>query len=135
MDIRRYIGIPFKDHGCGFDGCDCYGLVRLAYLHELDIRLPFLGDMYLSAFERPGVGYTVRKVMADGWAVDVSDRLPLPLDVMVFRRGGIECHVGLWVDAFSMLHVIDGSDCCLERFDTYRWARMYSRRLRHASLC
>lgn len=38
--IDRYIGIPFEDKGRSFSSCDCYGLVKLYYKHELNIDIP-----------------------------------------------------------------------------------------------
>lgn len=133
MDVKSYLGIPFKDHGFGRDGCDCYGLVRLVYRHELGIELPHLGDEYSNALTRLEVRKAVNRSMADGWAVTVTDREPEPLDVLVFSRGAVDCHVGLWLEEGVMLHVIEGFDTCIERFDTLRWKRMFSRRLRHVS--
>lgn len=39
MNLGRYIGIPFKHMGRGFDGCDCIGLVYLWYKHENGIEI------------------------------------------------------------------------------------------------
>lgn len=133
MDVKKYIGIPFRDHGYGFDGCDCYGLVRLVYANELGIELPHLGDDYSCAFNRGEVGPLVSSVAAESWAVDVTDRGPEPLDVLVFSRGGVEYHVGLYLSCEYMLHCIDGSDACLEKWNGIRWKRQLTRRLRHAS--
>lgn len=133
MDLKRYIGIPFLDHGCGFDGCDCYGLVRLVYRQELGIDLPHLGDCYSCAFSRGEVAPLVSSVAAESWAVDVTDKEPEPFDVLVFSRGGMEYHVGLFVHGDMMLHAIDGTDACLEKWNGIRWKRQLTRRLRHAS--
>ena len=135
IDIRKYIGIPFVDHACGFDGCDCYGLVRLVYREELGLDLPSIDADYGCALSRTDVGGAVEKYRRQDWCVDVTDMAPRELDVLTFARGGVEFHVGLWISAGTMLHVIDGRNCCVERFDSYAWRRMLTRRLRHESLC
>ena len=133
MDLKPYIGIPFRDHGCGFDGCDCYGLVRLVYLKELGIELPHLGDQYSNAFARAEIGPIPAGTVAEGWAVDVTDEEPEQFDVLVFSRGGVDYHVGLFLYGEFMLHCIDGVDSCLEKWNGIRWKRQLSRRLRHVS--
>ena len=131
MDLRKYIGIPFRDHGRGFDGCDCWGLCMLAYREELGLALPDLGDAYSEAYARGEVDATVRRTVAEPWNLDVTGGPYLPLDVLIFSRGGEDCHVGLWVATDEMLHVIEGIDACLERFDSARWKRKLSRVIRH----
>ena len=133
MDLKKYIGIPFRDHGCGYDGCDCYGLVRLVYAKELGIELPHLGDHYSNAFARGEIGPLPAATVAEGWAVDVTDLEPEQFDVLVFSRGGMDYHVGLFMYGEFMLHCVDGTDACLEKWDGIRWKRQLSRRLRHVS--
>ena len=38
--VAKYVGIRYQSRGRSFDGCDCYGLVRLFYQAELGIELP-----------------------------------------------------------------------------------------------
>ena len=135
MDVRTYIGIPFVDHACGFDGCDCYGLVRLVYRNELGLELPGIEDDYGCALCRNDVGHAVEKYRENDWCRDVTDLPPKPFDVLVFTRGGVDFHVGLWMEKGTMLHIIDGRNCCLEKFDSHAWSRMLTRRLRHERLC
>ena len=37
--FKKYSDIPFEKRGCSFNGCDCYGFVKLWYKHELGIEL------------------------------------------------------------------------------------------------
>lgn len=39
-NYTKYLGIPFKHRGRGFDGVDCYGLLVLYYKTEFNIDLP-----------------------------------------------------------------------------------------------
>jgi murein DD-endopeptidase len=38
--ISKFIGIPFVSKGRSFNGCDCYGLVKLYYKEVLNIDIP-----------------------------------------------------------------------------------------------
>jgi cell wall-associated NlpC family hydrolase len=38
--ISNFIGIPFVSKGRSFNGCDCYGLVKLYYKEILNIDIP-----------------------------------------------------------------------------------------------
>jgi hypothetical protein len=38
--IENFIGVPFLDKGRTFNGCDCYGLVKLYYKEILNIEIP-----------------------------------------------------------------------------------------------
>ncbi len=134
MNLQRYIGIPFKDHGRDFSGCDCWGLVCLVYREELGIYLPDLGDGYGDAYAREEVNSTTKNATAENWNLDVTDRERRLLDVLTFTRGGIETHVGMWVADGEMLHIIDGTCAAIERYDTVRWKRRFSRALRHVSV-
>ena len=38
--ISKFVGIPFISKGRSFNGCDCYGLVKLYYKEILNIDIP-----------------------------------------------------------------------------------------------
>lgn len=133
MNLKKYIGIPFKDKACGFDGCDCYGLVRLVYKEELKIELPYLGDQYSTAFNRGEVSGVVQGAVDSGWAADVEKGNYKLFDVLAFRRGVDDAHVGLWIAPSTMLHILEGSNAGCERFDGVRWGRMLHRVIRHVT--
>jgi probable lipoprotein NlpC len=129
-DLQQYIGIPFLDHGRDRSGCDCWGLVRLVYAEQLGIILPDLGDEYSEAYARGEVDEAVGSTVGQEWNVDVTGQAWQPLDVMIFTRAGVECHVGLYVRPGEMLHVIEGTAAAYERYDTVKWKRRLSRVVR-----
>jgi len=130
MDLKKYIGIPFKDGGRDFDGLDCWGLVRLAWKEEKGFLMPDMGDEYSSAFARGEVGRTAELLEAGPWNEDVTDRPRRELDVLVFSFGTLDLHVGLWVAEGEMLHVMRGMETAVERYDQAKWAKRLSRILR-----
>lgn len=42
MDEAKYFKIPYKKHGRGWDGADCYGFIRIVLLEEKGLNLPLL---------------------------------------------------------------------------------------------
>jgi cell wall-associated NlpC family hydrolase len=131
MNITKYIGIPFADHGSDHSGCDCWGLVHLVYREVLGIEMPNLGDRYSDAYAHGEVHALVESVADESWNVDVTNAQWKPLDVMVFKRCGVEAHVGLYLRRGEMLHVVDGMAAAEERYNTAKWGRRLSRVLRH----
>ncbi len=129
-NLKKYIGLPFKDGGRDFDGVDCWGLVRLVWKEEYGIIMPDMGDAYSSAFARGEVGKTAIMLESGEWNEDVS-HLPRRLfDVLVFSFGTLDLHVGLWVADGEMLHVMRGMDTVIERCNTNKWQKRLSRILR-----
>lgn len=134
MDYRQYVGIPFLDHGRTKAGVDCWGLVVLVYKEELGIELPDMGTSYTNADIRKEIQCAVSDVSSRNWNMDVTDLPRKMYDVIVFKRGGIETHVGLWVAENTMLHVEKKLCTALERYDTMRWKNKFSRIVRHADI-
>lgn len=111
----KYIGIPFADNGRDFEGIDCGGLVILAYLREFGLVLP---DHYSYMYNNiHTLNKTILHFMRDAGfkKTDViSDK-----NVILFARGGIPYHVGLYADVNNMLHAKDGDCVKLVNLQTY----------------
>ena len=130
IDVSKYIGIPFRDGGRGWDGLDCWGLVLLAWKEEMGVSMPDMGDEYSSAFARGDVSGLFGKYTSQNWNEDVTALPRRPLDVLVFRFGPFELHAGLWVAPGEMLHVMQGMETAVERYDGFKWSKRLSRILR-----
>lgn len=130
--VDKYVGIPFKDHGDTFEGCDCYGLVKLIYREEFGLLLPEVGDLYTSAYQRYQVDNTLSAHINYDWCKKVpKEEQYNPFDMLVFRIAGTDHHVGLYIREGFMLHVIEGSDSGVERYTGVRWSRQLHRVIRH----
>lgn len=133
-DLQQYIGIPFLDHGRDRAGCDCWGLVRLVYAEQLGITdLPDLGDDYSDAYARGEVSEAIGETTSEEWNYDVTNGIWKPLDVMIFTRGGVEAHVGMYLHPTEMLHVVQGAEATAERYDLVRWKNRLRRVIRHVN--
>lgn len=112
----KYLRIPFKIRGCDWDGCDCWGLVRLWYQHKLGIILPDESDGYSNIKDSDEVGEVVRRNMPE-W-----DRIEQPKkNAVILFRPGITWHIGILLDESRMLHCSSGKGTTIERFMSPRW--------------
>lgn len=59
-----YLGIPFKDLGRDWDGCDCYGAGRLVMMHERGVQLPLYLD-YEDARDGEGINRLLHRELED----------------------------------------------------------------------
>jgi probable lipoprotein NlpC len=130
---NAYIGIPFADQGRGYLGCDCWGLVRLVYQREQGITLPSYVEGYVCADERAEIDALIKGAQGCGpW--HLVDGQAQPFDVLVFRRGRMQSHIGIATDRNAMLHVAAADQAKIERFDDPRWASRLCGVYRHAKI-
>ena len=112
-----YIGVPFRDGGCGRSGADCWGLVRLVYRERFGIALP--GPVVdVSALERASIEPALDLTREAFWE-PTGD--PRPGDVVSLRIEGVESHVGLVTTPGRMLHVLEGGHAVIETYTSRRW--------------
>jgi len=114
-----YAGIPFAFDGRDRFGCDCWGLVRLVYEEVLGRGLPMvagaLKDLSLGSLARVS-----REIKAglDDWE-RVGD--PQDFDIVIFRRGQVNTHVGIVCGRGQMLHVMEGINSTVEPYNAPVW--------------
>lgn len=125
MDLNRYIGIPYRDHGRDRDGLDCWGLVDLIYREVRGITLPDYRRFYADADDAPGVAAllgmaALGQVQVGGWK-PVPAGEERPLDVLLLRLGHLACHTALLAGGGDFLHVMRGRSTALERLDSFVW--------------
>jgi cell wall-associated NlpC family hydrolase len=118
--VNTYIGIPFVDLGRTAQGFDCWGAARLVYKQELNISLPSYVDGYACADERNEIAGLISDAQSTGpWRKRTGSAHPF--DLLVFRRGKYQSHIGVAVDARLMLHVVAEDQAKVERFNQPRW--------------
>ena len=117
MNTDQYIGIPFKEHGRGFDGCDCWGLVRLVYQCELGIKLTDYSEKYDSCVQDKDIPVLISDEAAKWQRVENVE----PLDVLLLIDRGRPGHIAVALDGRRMLHTTIGVDACIEDFTTGKW--------------
>lgn len=124
-----YIGIPFAERGRRRDeGLDCWGLVRLVYAERFGATLPSFETTYGSVADAAGVAQVVEACTRGN---DSAPAAWTPVerssarcgDLVQFHIGGGFVHVGIVLTPTRMLHVMRGTDSCIERFDGPVWER------------
>lgn len=126
--VNKYIGIPFNQHGRDFNGCDCWGLVKLYYNNELGINLPCLSSLYEHTQDAKIVGVISNEAL--NWRlVDVPDAN----DVAVLSMRGMPFHVGLMTGKRDMLHIEQDINSVIERIDSPIWNSRIKGFYRHIS--
>lgn len=87
---NTYISIPFVPSGRDRNGCDCWGLVRLALLEQKNHELPLYLD-YSSPFAKKEVSGLIHQNKHS--FVEVQE--PHDYDIAVIRTGALAAHVGI----------------------------------------
>lgn len=128
---NTYVGIPWRDLGRDRLGVDCWGLVRLVYAEQLRLLLPSYVGAYTSVEEHAELSAHIEGVTRSGiWtAIDTADAQPF--DVLVFRRGRLDTHVGLVVEPGLMLHVAAREQAKIEGYAQGRWKHRLNGLYRH----
>jgi cell wall-associated NlpC family hydrolase len=104
---REYVGLPKLHAGRSRDGIDCYGLVWLVYRDVLGLALPGLAGEAMDATERAEIAALINSGCAAAPWRPIDPGTEREFDMVVFRRGKLESHVGLVVAPGRMLHIVD----------------------------
>ena len=117
IQIDKFIGIPYKDYGRDFDGCDCYGLVYLFYKHILHIDLPSFTDIYEHG-NTESISVAIRKNLFCWQKV----AMPEFGDCILFNLHGNGTHIGIFLSKLSFLHTVAFRKIsCIERLTHPFW--------------
>lgn len=118
--VDKYVGLPFADLGRDVQGVDCYGLLRLIYRDELAIELPSYVGSYVCSDEQAEVAKLLGEAAVEGpWCRNTD--APRPFDVLLFRQGRFNSHLGIAVTHGHMIHVQGEDQAKIERFKDPRW--------------
>ena len=127
MTLDEFISIAltvkFKDKGRDYTGWDCWGPLYLAYRDILGIQLPSFIDDYVNA----GDTQASRRVIND---LILSQKhnwdpvtFPEALDVVLFRFGDTETHLGLMINKTQFIHCEKKINTVIERINSVIWKK------------
>lgn len=124
-----YVGIPYADLGRTPSGCDCWGLARLVYAHELSIALPSYTGDYVSADEIRDIDALIRQETAK--ATWLRTEQVQPFDLLLFRQHRYGSHVGIHIEGDRMLHLAEEEHAKVARYSDPRWNKRLVGAFRH----
>ena len=105
--VNRYIGIPFRDDGHDYDGCNCWGLCHLVLKNECGIETPSYGE--LSAADLLAAARKFRSIVAVETWEKVDDYRAFDCVLMHAmsddRSLRLPGHVGILISPSRVLHV------------------------------
>lgn len=132
MWANAYVGVPYADQGRDLAGCDCWGLARLVYGAELQIALPsYVGD-YTGSEESAEIASLIgAQTTDDVWTP--ADPIA-PFDLILFRHGRFDSHVGIALGPRAMLHMAGEDQAKVGVLTDARWARRIVGAFRHRDL-
>lgn len=108
----QWKSVRYKAGGMSRDGVDCSGFVSLTYDARLGIRLPRSTDEQ-STLGKP---------------VPVSGLMPG--DLVFFRTGKAQRHVGIYLEDGKFLHASTEKGVMISRMDDPYWLRTYWKSVR-----
>lgn len=118
INTSKYIEIPYENKGRSFEGADCWGLVRLVYLHEYQIQLSSFTNEYTDASESENVKEVIRYGKSLVKYKEKSS--PEYGDIIIFKFKGNPCHVGIFIGDNKVLHIMKGTNSVCERLNSIR---------------
>jgi len=124
MNLKKFIGLPYKYLGRDFDGVDCYGLLFLIYKHVLGIDLPEYSNFYTQDW------YKTEDHIVDQFHT-FMEKIDPPykkFDGILLRHGTktIVNHIATYLGENKMIHIYKGSTSRIDRFTGFWESKLYT---------
>lgn len=129
-----YVGLPWRDRGAARDGVACWGLAVLIYAERLGLTVPDYAAEVSSLEERAEVAAVFASGTFAGPWVAAPEAGAREFDIVVFRRAGLDAHVGIVTELGRMLHITSGQDSAIVDYTVGRWAPRLSAVYRHQAM-
>jgi murein DD-endopeptidase len=120
--FNKYINIPFKHHGRDFNGCDCFGILKLMYTNELNINLPD----YEYSFDWNQTHNHIIDNIRNNW-IEVNPPYK-KYDCLVFcttYNSKIANHIGVYIGDNKFIHIQENQFSRIERLDGFYSKKLY----------
>lgn len=125
--IAKYVGIPFENRGCSFNGCDCYGLIVLIYKNELGIEIP---SFQIDHTKTKTVLEEYKKQVIGNWVKvdepELYDGIAMAEDPM---HPSLVQHFGMYIGGGKIIHSTSKTGVIIDSIENikasikgiYRW--------------
>lgn len=110
--LREWRGVPYRIGGLSKEGIDCSGLVYLVYRNRFGVELP----------------RTTRGQLRSG--KKISPKHLRAGDLVFFKTGWFDRHVGIYVEKHRFLHVSTKKGVTLSSLEDPFWKKTYWQALR-----
>jgi probable lipoprotein NlpC len=130
----EYVGLPWQERGLTRAGIACWGLAHLVYAEQLGITVPDYAADIASTKDRDKVAAAFADGTGAGPWVGVAPNAIRDFDILVFRIGGIEAHVGISAGRGRMLHASRGVGSCLAYTTRTPWSQRLAGAYRHQEM-
>ena len=117
----KYLGIPYKPAGRGFDGLDCYGLLVLYYKTEfgIDIFDPLV--QFRNAKDLEGKKYILDGLKRSTEWIKIDESELRTHDGLLLCNGTpYPNHCGIVTGPNQFLQIYEGPGCNVSRIDRWR---------------
>jgi cell wall-associated NlpC family hydrolase len=121
--INKALLVKFKDKGRNYEGWDCWGPSRCAYQDILGVELPSFIDDYVNAGDTKASRRVINDIILSQKHNWIKVEQSEALDVVLFRFGDTETHLGLMIDKNRFLHCEKKINTVIERIDSLKWRR------------
>lgn len=121
--IIKALPVKFKDKGRDYSAWDCWAIPYRAYKDILGIELPSFTDDYVDAGNTKASRRVINDIILSqklNWAKVID---PKPLDVVLFRFGDTQTHLGLVIDKDRFIHCERKINTVIERLSSLKWER------------
>jgi cell wall-associated NlpC family hydrolase len=132
MDLSAYVGIPWLERGRDRDGCDCWGLLAMAYREQLGVSLPSFRDDYQTLEDADAVVALIEGHMGPWHEVEVGRERSG--DALLMTIAGRPRHVGVIASPGLVLHIEIGAGSLIESYRGFRLHRRIAGFYRHEAL-
>ncbi len=116
-----YVGLPWSFAGRSRVGVDCWGLLWLVYGEVLNVVVASYAAETTDAPERAEIAALLSHDRAIAPWSPIELGRERAFDMAVFRRAGLDSHIGIVLEPGRMMHILDGGESYIDRYDVGRW--------------
>jgi len=118
--IKKYIGIPFKEHGRNFNGLDCYGLL-ICIFKEIGINIEDYNYETTEQFGDINYNLILKNYYKQFQIVEKKDIQEWDI-VLIRGNRNLLNHCGIMLDKIKFIHV-DKNGVIISKLIDQPWVR------------